>query len=583
MNWYGKYLEKPTFKSRGIEAGADGPSPLFKKYFTQGNVDYLGRAHRYVRMKDEEVKNTSFSRYLESIGVPEPKDYRMAIANMQAGFLSVSKYDKFQPAVIDDSAWEVAGEWTIRHFQPFMGGSRCLQQDTCVQESKLQTSCGWPWSLKYHTKEEFYADAQASAVLSDYWDMIGQDRDDTFPPIWSCSQKVELRSVDKLLQNKLRTFTAAPIEHSIALNRLCLDMNNKFYRTNNKHWSFVGGNKYLQGWDSLYLRLNKHPNAFELDESEYDSSLFARAMFGQMEIRWAMLRQEDKTAENRRRLVKLYESVVHSIIVLENGEIIQKHTGNPSGSANTIVDNTMILFRLFAYAWILGARKRYGEVNEAALFAANCPDLTARSYSGVVRGGYVEFMTNVEAALNGDDNTFTVSDACVDWFNPTWIAQVWSAIGVTTKTPSWNPRPLHECTFLSSAFVQESGLWLPKPDTGRVLSSMLYGGSDDDVRWHMLRACALRVDSWANHECRSLLQGYIEYLNREYAERMVGEVNGLSMDDIRQVYKSDSWIWELYAGFESGGGDEVLQCHVDRLAPGCAHRKICELLKSEGW
>jgi hypothetical protein len=119
----------------------------------------------------------------------------------------------------------------------------------------------------------------------------------------------------KLLENKIRTFTASPVEHSVALNRFCLDMNNRFYRSHGKTWSFVGCSKFLQGWNALFARLGIHPFAFELDESEYDSSLFVRAMYGQMEIRWDMLADEHKTAENSLRFQRLYDDIVHSVIV----------------------------------------------------------------------------------------------------------------------------------------------------------------------------------------------------------------------------------------------------------------------------
>lgn len=551
QNWYSRYLEKPVFRAQGEGETPDlQQSSLYRKWFRRGNVDHLGHVNRYVRMKSEEVLNSSFHHFLTDTKREIPKQYRMVFPNQQASFMSVSKYDKSQPTDLDEAAWELAGEWTIRHFRPYMGGSKVLDQEICVQEAEKQTSCGYPWNLKYKNKGEFFDDDNACRVLSDYWDSLNNDN--AFVPIWTCSQKVELRDVDKLCLNKIRTFTASPVEHGVCCNRICLDMNNKFYNSNNKHWSYVGGNKFLGGWHALYSRLNRLPNAFELDESEYDSSLFSAAMFGMVDFRWEMLRAEDRTPENRRRLEHLYESIVHSIIVLESGELIQKHTGNPSGSANTIVDNTVILFRLFAYAWIVAAQARFGDSNRVSIENANAKDASQRDYNGSVFGGYSDFMEHVEAALNGDDNTFTVSDEVVVWFNPETISKIWTSVGVTTKTPSWAARKLHEVTFLSNGFTQVNGMWLPKPDTERVLCSLLYGGDCDDIRWHLLRASALRLDSWANVECRVVLQEYIDFINREFQDEMVGVCKNISMNSIREVWKSDAWLWKLYSGQESG-------------------------------
>jgi len=452
--------------------------------------------------------------------------------------------------LLDEGAWELAGDWTLRHFYPFMGGSSVLSQEATISELDMVTSCGYPWNLKYKNKGEFLADAKASAVIGDFWAILAGENVDNIVPIWTVSQKVEMRDIEKLRLNKIRTFTACPIELSVATNRLCLDMNNRFYASNNKTWSFVGCSTFLQGWDRLYNRLCIHPNAFELDESEFDSSLFGRAMYGQREIRWELLAAEYKTVENARALAGVYDCIVHSVCVLENGELFQKHTGNPSGSSNTIVDNTMILFRLFAYAWIIACHDRKEK-----------PD-------------YDIFMANVEAALNGDDNTFTVSDQYVSFFNPTVIGEIWTSIGVTTKTPCSTSRLLSEVSFLSHSFDfdEDLGIWMPVPETEKVLASLCFNSKVDDVRWHYLRACALRLTSYGNRECRSVISGYIEYLNAQYGDHMYGECNGIDIKHIRGLWRSDAAIESLYLGQESvcSGALKSLEGFIDLAFQTCA-------------
>lgn len=559
----------------GESCGIDSSSK-FKQYFINGNVDYLGRVNRFTKQKAVEIENTSYIRFCAERNIRLPTGYRMVFSNLDASFRSVSKYDKGQP-ILDEGAWALAGDWTVTHFYPYMCDSKVLSENVVLGEMDMSTSCGYPASLEYHSKKEFIGLSAFNTVnpgvgvddylslsdqpkpvcfsiLSDYWDIIGTGNEDNIIPIWTCSQKIEMRAVEKLRLNKVRTFTAAPIEHSVATNRLCLDMNNKFYSSNNKTWSFVGGTKYLSGWDGLYRRLNKHKNAFELDESEYDSSLFARAMYGQADIRWNFFSSEFKTVQTRTRLDAIYESIVNSVIVLENGELIQKHTGNPSGSSNTIVDNTMILFRLFAYAWIVLCNERK------------------------TRPDYSEFMREVEAALNGDDNTFTVSDLVVGWFNPTGIARIWSGVGVTTNTPCSDLRPLRDVSFLSQGFAydKELRLWFPVPDTQRILSALCYGSSIDDVRFHLLRANALRLDSYGNRVARVIIQDYINFILVRYKADLFGSVeihgNSIPMSEITDLWKSDAYIEALYSGYE-GSDDtrdrsallqvvETVRCHT---------------------
>jgi len=241
-----------------------------------------------------------------------------------------------------------------------------------------------------------------------------------------------------------------------------------------------------------------------------------------------MLQSSDKTPENKIRLWNIYEALVETVMVLEDGCLVQKNTGNPSGSSNTIVDNTLILERLFAYAFIVLSNEQ--NVNPL----------------------YTYYQDNVEAAMNGDDNTYTCSNEVVGWFHPSNVGRVWSAIGVTTKTPCETPRKVEECSFLSNGFVysDELGIYLPCPTRERVLSSLLYGSCVDDVRWHLLRASALRIDSFGNEEVRKILSDYIAFLTSNYRDELVGVCEGIPIKEILGIWRDERWIKALYSGSE---------------------------------
>lgn len=560
---YRKYIDipyhKPIFQAEGFSEGDVNlqQSQHYKKHFKFGNVTYLGRVNRRRGKPNIPVQNKSFVDFLSKRKLNLNFNYNVIVKNVNAEYQSASKYDKTQP-ILDEAAWALAGEWTKRHFGPGkMRGASIVSQEIAWQEMDKQTSPGYPHNLKYSTKSKMAQDKQHMSIIEDYWEMIKKtQQEQEWKPIWSCSEKVELRPIDKIALNKIRTFTASPVEHSVALNRLCLDMNNRFYASNGKTWSFVGGNKFMCGFDELHKRLSKHNNAYELDESEFDSSLFARAMYEQADIRFDFLAEEHKTVENKNIMFNLYESIIHSVITMQNGELLQKHTGNPSGSANTIVDNTMILFRLFAYAWIVLVKQTYGEENAQKKHDANNTDVTKRAYSETF-GHYSDFMQEVEAALNGDDNSFTCSDKVDVFFNPKTIAPIWSGIGITTNTPcDKSGKKVEEIRFLSQGFTRIGTKWLPTPETNKVLSSIMYNSEIDDPMWHYMRACALRVDTWANKECRTIIQMYIEYIEMEYNNLFNSQIEvgpndaKLKMSDIRNMYKTDNWIYKLYTNKE---------------------------------
>ena len=140
---------------------------------------------------------------------------------------------------------------------------------------------------------------------------------------------------------------------------------------------------YGGNWDRLYRKLNVFDNGYALDESEYDSSLRSYMMWGCARLRWKMLRAEDRTPANLQRIKVYYRNLINSLVVTAEGVLVFKLTGNPSGSVNTINDNTLILYALLAYAWI-----------------RTCGP----------NPNYSEYENNTAKILVGDDNTWTVSD-----------------------------------------------------------------------------------------------------------------------------------------------------------------------------
>jgi len=491
-------------------------------------------------MNFKEFTNEHMAEYCEETGVPFPSDLRQVRPTLDAGYKSFFKYNKRQPEYCPDK-WATSLEWAKRHFWPAMRYSSVLSESDVINELELGSSCGFPWSRKYFSKRSFLSSPDVRAV-SDYWDgmLTGSSL-----PLWSCAQKRELREIEKVKLQKHRTFTASPVEFTVASNRLCLDMNNKLYDSGLLTWSFVGNSKFYRGWHNLYSKLSdggrKENNAYELDESEYDSSIFANALWDMVDFRFSMFQNSDQTAENLQRLEHIYDHIINSYVVMEDGHIFRKFTGNPSGSVNTIVDNTVVLFRLFVYAWL-----------------QFCDDYD-------IETDYNHLLDNVTAALNGDDNTYTVTDAFVA-FSPPFISKVWTSIGVTTRTPCDFPRHLSQVSFLSSTFTWDMKLqlWLPQLSYSKLMNSLAMGSEYDDVRWHLLRAYALRIEGYTNKAFFSFVEGFIEFLHKRYADQLVGNFFIASsetlvpMSTIESMRLTISQLDNLYSGFEGSFKESAL-------------------------
>jgi len=170
----------------------------------------------------------------------------------------------------------------------------------------------------------------------------------------------------------------------------------------------------------------------------------------------------------------------------------------------------------------------------------------------VTMRNFVAFHENVEAALYGDDNTYTCSDLVVGWFTPANICKVWKSIGVVATADFEEEKDLLEVSFLSqTSRLDENGICLPISDLGKLKASLRYGATVDDPRWHVLRANALRMDTWGSLECREYLNDYINFLVREYSSTFYGEVNGVAWVEIQNTFKTDAELKTLYLGYES--------------------------------
>jgi hypothetical protein len=504
--------------------------------WSKGNIDFVGRVKRNVNYNDKEIVNLSLRHFLNINNLNAPNSYRYAVGSKTAEYKSIAKYDKSQP-FYDNIAMMRSQNWLFTHFSPSMSNAEIDSVDHVLTQMNLNSSPGYPHSRIAPTKVDFLK-IRGLDWLHNYVDKSIENEALLWEPLWTCSLKMEMRPSEKILQDKLRTFTASPIEFSVILNCLCLSMNQGFYCAGNQGrvWSCVGVSKYSRGWNRVGQRLCKHPNFFELDVGEYDSSLFVRLF-----IIVYLFRDHCLNFKFSKLLWSCYQSIVFSLIVLISGTVIRKKTGNPSGSANTVVDNTLILFVLLAYCWNILAPEHLIS--------------------------YAAFMENVEAALYGDDNTFSVSNEVVGWFNALAIRDVLQTLNikVTAGGDIWYPRTIYQVKFLSNAFIEVRGLFMPVPDCDKLLCSLLYGSRCDDIRWHLMRAYALLMDGYWNLEFRSIIKKYIAYLYQIYPHMFVnGEVyKGVSFAQVQSTYKSDSAIQALYFSYEKSQSKGVVPQEID--------------------
>jgi hypothetical protein len=277
---------------------------------------------------------------------------------------------------------------------------------------------------------------------------------------------------------------------------------------------------YKGNWDRLYQKLKIFNKGYALDESQYDSSLRSYLMWGCAKFRWEMLSEEYQTLENLQRIRTYYRNLVNTLVICPDGVIVMKKTGNPSGSVNTISDNTLILYTLLAYAWIMNSS------NEL------------RSYES--------FEMHTAKALVGDDNTWTVSDEAHVFYNAVTVIEQWKKLGITTTTDALYPRKPEELDFLSAHTVFLFGKAVPIYSRVKLMNSLLYAPKEHLTPAITLeRTAALLSVGWTDLPFRRFCRDVIGWLLEKYDPILYDEPRWIMA---KCQIQSDDRYFRLFTG-----------------------------------
>jgi hypothetical protein len=500
-------------------------SDVIYDMFPNRTIEPIGHTNRRTIYKHKEVVNTSLESFLLYKGVELTRSYRMAQPNPLSGKVSIQKYDRFEKepySITNPVEWRQSLEWLVRTYKRYLYHDNIKTPDECLSLMDLNTSPGYPLNLKYQNKKEVLESCGVHWI-DDYIENF-EITPDELMPIWMVSQKKEIKSVEKLMENNIRTFLCSAMDFTVLSNTKCSEHNERYYDSHfPKTPSFVGASKFFGNWHSLYCYLNEggfKDRTIALDMSSYDASESTDLMNGQVDFRCEM-----NPRLSRDVMTKLYEAIVKAYMVLESGIVCKKNTGNSSGSGNTIVDNGTNLERIMYCCWL------------------ELAPMHLRTYDMFKK--YVRFVHN------GDDIIMSVH-VDIDFFTIANITAIFLKFGVIVKSEYPHYAPTANCTFLSNGFEfnERQQMWLPKPNMNKVLCSLMYGSSIDDIRWHVLRASALRLDSYGNLSLFQFLDEYIAYVYDKYSSELVGEVRGVSMHSIEGLWFSQQFVDHLYSGKE---------------------------------
>jgi len=488
-------------------------------------LPYIGAIYRRFREKEPSYYDDDVSDYIRSIGADPTQFNRYAIVpkRLDIALKAIKRYDRvpdpFSPKV--RQLYDVAGDWLEKHFGPYICNSRVSSYERVLEWLDSDKSAGLPWTYRYPKKFDYW-NGDNSGFFVKYWDALRTPQ--SIMSLCSVSIKEEVRPVEKILNKDGRTIVAMDVNHVVAHSMLCLEMNQKLVESNLEHSSALGINMFQGGWHKLNDKMSRFgvgANTIELDGKKFDGRFRYYCMRKIRDFRCKMLRSQDRTCDNIRRMSNIYYQLCHSPLVNVDGAVFARSSGNPSGQACTTPDNTLKNYMDMVVLWHLIMPEEYHT--------------------------YELFNELLIMCINGDDINITVCPSVQHLFNVDAIERAMSLIDMEYHFASRHFRHNYECTFLGHGFklcdIPHLGypMYLPVIDCVRMRTNMLIYNEQRTVQNCIVRACGLRNETFACSDCRTWFLDLIDYLRSRYGHR----------EDCRDSFKSyltDRELWKMYSG-----------------------------------
>lgn len=494
-----------------------------------GGWSYCGKVKRFAAHKNQRKFSKLLRNYAVQHGIKLSDwltEYDLVRPNHAAVAKNSARYDHLEYD-LDWEVFDIAFQWVHHEFYSICCDSRELPLEEVIKDANKQASMGGPWSHVFADKNAALEDPVVLDYLAKHWDELATD--EYSGSLWVNSLKEEIRPKAKLLLNKIRTFTGSAGELSLNGGRLCKDFNDKLTAGAVRSASCKGMPKQYGVWHRFIEKCSRFKEGFELDGNQFDARMLRAFMFAIYSFRWKCLAQEHRTQANFVRLWNICRDIVYSIVVFDNGATFLKYLGNPSGSPNTIDDNTIYDFAVIAY----GIIKRLKDLG--------------KPYSTV--DAYLNFKRNCDLAIVGDDANIFRSENYRDVIDLPSLRAIWKNIGYIVETPCEVPRVAHEMEFLSHSCIwnEQALMWLPMPNVKKLLASLCYDRLPQ-YGYSLLRAIAIYGELWPDPFYRKIMFQYITDVIDEFDDIFNAD-EWWRMAKL-SLHSDDFYFW-LYTGLES--------------------------------
>lgn len=431
-------------------------------------------------------------------------DWAMALPNLPAVLQDFAKYSHSDPAYVgvppETLDWAV--HETIKFFDPAVAGRDLSPQrlDHAMGRMNLATSPGWPWNVKYKTKREWVqAKLDHSAIVRHYLR--------TRTCFWNVSHKEEIRPLNKLKENKSRSFMSGPAEENVA----CIMYFGKLLEAVVDGWRLnpiiYGMNPRARGWHLLLEQFGDF-KAIGIDFSKFDGSLMAWLFWLTYRVCIALIPDtvpEPGWPSAHEAILAILLSQLCGPCVFPHGVLCFKYTGNPSGSGLTIFVNSVIHLLL------------------VLIYLRSKHNVTSKQLSE-------SFHFNIV----GDDGRHAADSANVHKLDFEDMNRFYARLGATIEVKPDNKVAMSPelLVFLSQITVEYDDTWVPTPESPEKLIASAELRNDEVVPedWHVKAYHLARLIQITN---QLVFSDYWDAMNRivdKYIAIQLTKVPGLVAD-----------------------------------------------------
>lgn len=270
--------------------------------------------------------------------------YGIAVPTNTTSYKDFSKYLVHQKQKIDSNLMEECLKYMIEKFSTYPKFNMTPVSNAMNICANLK-GAGFPMCQKYSNKklalekEYEYFHTLPEVIVSN----------PNYPDYVLVADKVEIRPIEKLEQNKVRTFCSKSLEHFLISTMVYEEMLNYFSTKHPSETGFMlGWSPFYGSWHDLITYLAKWPYGVNRDFEKFDGKV--RSYFKQLFYLWtrSMLNPNDE------KLHKLHKWTIDSgfspFIIMPDGKMFQVYDfGNASGDKITFFFNCFCNYMIHLY------------------------------------------------------------------------------------------------------------------------------------------------------------------------------------------------------------------------------------------